>query len=108
MQLEIAATTICYGAQHGLGQRQPLRSRMRAKAGRHFPHFVSPFLHRRKARVCTNVAADALQRSPLHHGAYVVQYQFAQTCCRLRCHSNANQAAHAGAHPVNRLCAASA
>ena len=74
---------------------------MRPKAAGNSPQRISGLLQRFKLTRSTKVAANALQGLPLNAGADIIEHQAAHpTRLQVGADRHANQAAHAGAKPV--------
>ena len=104
--LQGALYCVANALEHGPGQGQPLRRRVRAKAAGNGPHGVRRFLLRREMPALAQVLANALQGRPLNSGTYVIEHQAAHRHAhagRQAASHHADQAAHAGAHPVQGL-----
>ena len=100
------ARAIAGGFKHGPRQGQPLRLRVWAKTAGQQPQGISRLLQRAKAHRLAQVLPDTLQGLPFNGGAHIVEHEAAhrhgQRQLGLAAHHQANQTAHAGAHPVQR------
>ena len=105
MQRE-AAGAIPQRFEHGAAQRQPLIRRVRAKAAGDRPEGVGRLLFVGKGPCFSQILADALQCLPLKRWPNVVEHQPAHLGERRglgqASHHHADEAAHAGAKPVER------
>jgi hypothetical protein len=84
-----------------LGQRQPLRARVRAEALRNFPQRVGGGIERRPLRCTADIAADARYCPRLDGRADVVDDEAAQRRVFQRGNTEADQAAHRRADPID-------
>ena len=87
--------------EHGKRKSTPLLGGMRPERGGNRSQIFDGSVLIVERRVLPQIGADPLQGFPLDHRPHVVQHQPADGQPRLRCQSHADQATHAGAHPIN-------
>ena len=74
-----AALSIAAGFDHVARQLQPLRRRMRAKAGGDGPHGVGGLLQRIKLHIAAQIGANAHNGFPLNHRPHIVENKLRTT-----------------------------